>query len=70
MQDLFLKEEGHIHIAKYLGTFTVPKPREDQSELEQFLDFIQPRWREVLVKKRPLPNMVVIMLLLRLLMAD
>jgi hypothetical protein len=69
MQDLLLKE-GHIQVAKYLGTSIVPKPREDQSELEQFLDFIQPRWREVLVKKRPLPNMVVIMLLLRLLMAD
>ena len=36
-----------------------PKPREDQPELEEFLDLLQPGWREVLVKKRPLPNMVV-----------
>ena len=48
-----------IHVAKYLGTSIAPKPREDELELEQFLDFLQPGWREVLVKKRPLPNMVV-----------
>ena len=36
-----------------------PEPKEDELELEQFLDFLQPGWREVLVKKRPLPNMVV-----------
>ncbi|HYX55018.1 MAG TPA: FAD-dependent oxidoreductase [Nitrososphaeraceae archaeon] len=48
-----------IHVAKYLGTSIEPKPREDQPELEEFLDFLQPGWRQVLVKKRPLPNMVV-----------
>jgi phytoene dehydrogenase-like protein len=48
-----------IHVAKYLGTAIQPKPREDQPELEAFLDLLQPGWRQVLVKKRPLPNMVV-----------
>ena len=48
-----------VHVAKYLGTSIEPKPREDQPELEEFLDFLQPGWRQVLVKKRPLPNMVV-----------
>jgi phytoene dehydrogenase-like protein len=48
-----------IHVGKYLGTSIEPKPREDQQELEEFLDLLQPGWREVLVKKRPLPNMVV-----------
>jgi phytoene dehydrogenase-like protein len=48
-----------IHVAKYLGTSIEPKPREDQPELEEFLDLLQPGWRQVLVKKRPLPNMVV-----------
>jgi phytoene dehydrogenase-like protein len=48
-----------IHVAKYLGTSIQPKPREDQPELEAFLDLLQPGWRQVLVKKRPLPNMVV-----------
>jgi phytoene dehydrogenase-like protein len=48
-----------IHVAKYLGTSIEPKPREDQPELEAFLDLLQPGWRQVLVKKRPLPNMVV-----------
>ena len=48
-----------IHVSKYLGTSIVPKPREDQPELEELLDLMQPGWRQVLVKKRPLPNMVV-----------
>ena len=48
-----------IHVGKYLGTSIEPKSREDQQELEEFLDLLQPGWREVLVKKRPLPNMVV-----------
>jgi phytoene dehydrogenase-like protein len=48
-----------IHVGKYLGTSIEPKPREDQPELEEILDLLQPGWRQVLVKKRPLPNMVV-----------
>jgi phytoene dehydrogenase-like protein len=48
-----------IHVSKYLGTSIVPKPRQDQPELEELLDLMQPGWRQVLVKKRPLPNMVV-----------
>lgn len=48
-----------IHVAKFLGTSIKPKPREDQQELEGMLDLLQPGWREVLVKRRPLPNMVV-----------
>ena len=48
-----------IHVAKYLGTSIEPRPREDQPELEEILDLLQPGWRQVLVKKRPLPNMVV-----------
>jgi phytoene dehydrogenase-like protein len=48
-----------IHIAKYLGTSIAPKPREDQPELEELLDLMQSGWRQVLVKKRPLPSMVV-----------
>jgi phytoene dehydrogenase-like protein len=56
-----LAPEGRalIHVAKYLGTSIEPKPREDQEELEELLDLLQPGWREVLVKKRPLPNMLV-----------
>ena len=53
------KDGALIHVAKYLGTSIEPKPREDQPELEEFLDLLQPGWRQVLVKKRPLPNMVV-----------
>jgi phytoene dehydrogenase-like protein len=53
------KDGALIHVAKYLGTSIQPKPREDQPELEEFLDLLQPGWKRVLVKKRPLPNMVV-----------
>jgi phytoene dehydrogenase-like protein len=48
-----------IHVAKYLGTSIKPNPREDEKELEELIDVMQPGWREMLVKKRPLPNMVV-----------
>ncbi|MGA7898859.1 MAG: hypothetical protein WCA39_08370 [Nitrososphaeraceae archaeon] len=48
-----------IHVAKYLDTSIEPKPREDESELEELLDLMQPGWRQVVVKKRPLPSMVV-----------
>jgi hypothetical protein len=46
-------------VAKYLGTSIKPNPREDEKELEELIDLMQPGWREMLVKKRPLPNMVV-----------
>ncbi len=48
-----------IHVAKYMGTSIKPNPREDGKELEELLDLLQPGWRQVVVKKRPLPNMVV-----------
>jgi phytoene dehydrogenase-like protein len=48
-----------IHVSKYLGTSIKPNPREDEKELEDLLDLLQPGWREVVVKRRPLPSMVV-----------
>ena len=48
-----------IHVAKYLGASIQSKPKEDEQELEELLDLLQPGWRNVVVKKRPLPNMVV-----------
>ncbi|HEX7032680.1 MAG TPA: NAD(P)/FAD-dependent oxidoreductase [Nitrososphaera sp.] len=48
-----------IHVAKYLGTSVKPNPREDGKELEELLDLLQPGWRQVVVKKRPLPSMMV-----------
>jgi phytoene dehydrogenase-like protein len=47
-----------IHVAKYLGASIQSKPKEDGQELEELLDLLQPGWRNVVVKKRPLPNMV------------
>jgi phytoene dehydrogenase-like protein len=48
-----------IHVAKYLGTSIESRPKEDGQELEELLDLLQPGWRQVIVKKRPLPSMVV-----------
>ena len=48
-----------IHVSKYLGASIQSKPKEDGQELEELLDLLQPGWRQVVVKKRPLPNMVV-----------
>ncbi len=48
-----------IHVSKYLGTSIKPNPKEDEKELEDLLDLLQPGWRDVVVKKRPLPSMVV-----------
>jgi phytoene dehydrogenase-like protein len=56
---LAAKNGALIHLAKYLGTSIDPKPKEDEKELEELLDLLQPGWRDVLVKKRPLPSMVV-----------
>jgi phytoene dehydrogenase-like protein len=53
------KNGALIHLAKYLGTSIEPKPKEDEKELEDLLDLLQPGWRQVVVKKRPLPSMVV-----------
>jgi phytoene dehydrogenase-like protein len=47
-----------IHVAKYLGASVQSKPKEDGQELEELLDLLQPGWRNVVLKKRPLPNMV------------
>jgi phytoene dehydrogenase-like protein len=48
-----------IHAAKYL-TATVPtNPKADEQELEGVLDIMQPGWREIVVERRFLPNMVV-----------
>ena len=48
-----------IHVAEHLRSWIDPKPREDQQELEELLDLMQPGWRQVIIKKRPLPNMLV-----------
>jgi phytoene dehydrogenase-like protein len=59
-----------IHVAKYLGTSIAPKPREDQPELEELLDLMQPGWREVLVRRDHCPAWWCRMLSLLLQLAD
>ena len=47
-----------IHVAKYLGD-AGSDPRADERELEALLDLIQPGWRDVVSKRRFLPDMLV-----------
>ena len=48
-----------IHVMKYLGSSHEPNPENDRLELEVFLDLIQPGWRDVVVRQRFLPSMIV-----------
>ncbi|HJY84070.1 MAG TPA: FAD-dependent oxidoreductase [Candidatus Binatia bacterium] len=48
-----------IHAAKYLNATVPTDPKADEQELEGVLDVMQPGWREFVVERRFLPNMVV-----------
>jgi phytoene dehydrogenase-like protein len=48
-----------IHVAKYLPAALPPDPKADEQELEGVLDIMQPDWREIVVERRFLPNMIV-----------
>jgi len=48
-----------IHVMKYLGSTHESNPSTDKLGLEAFLDAIQPGWRNVVVRQRFLPSMVV-----------
>ena len=47
-----------VHLLKYLGP-AGSNPEQDLAQLEALADLIQPGWREQLVEKRFLPNMLV-----------
>lgn len=47
-----------VQVAKYLGTETTD-PKSDERELEGLLDLVQPGWRDAVIERRFLPNMVV-----------
>jgi len=49
-----------IHAAKYLPSDGQADPKAAERELEAFVDLMQPGWREVLVERRFLPNLVVV----------
>ena len=48
-----------IQTAKYLPPDHRESPASDQAELEGLLDLVQPGWREVVVHRRFLPDMIV-----------
>jgi phytoene dehydrogenase-like protein len=48
-----------IHVAKYLDPDVPTDPKSDERQLEDLLDCVQPGWRELVVERRFLPNMVV-----------
>jgi len=47
-----------LHVAKYLAP-DEGDAKADERELEQLLDLVQPGWREVVVERRFLPNILV-----------
>lgn len=48
-----------IQVMRYLGDTTASDAKAVERELEQLLDTLQPGWRDVLVTRRFLPNMIV-----------
>lgn len=48
-----------IHVAKYLGSSAAVAPNAVERELEELLDLVQPGWRDVLIERRFLSNMLV-----------
>ncbi|WP_310831689.1 phytoene desaturase family protein [Paenibacillus pedocola] len=48
-----------VHVMKYLSASGKSDPLQDQRELEEFLDLIQPGWRKHVVQQRFLPRMLV-----------
>jgi phytoene dehydrogenase-like protein len=48
-----------LHLVKHLDPRRDSNPREDRAQLEQFVDQIQPGWRDVVVEQRFLPRMLV-----------
>lgn len=48
-----------IHVAKYVPPESSQAPETTEHECEQLLELLQPGWRDVLVERRFLPNMIV-----------
>lgn len=48
-----------IHVMKYLTPGERTDPKQDERELHEFLDVIQPGWRKHVIEKRFLPHMLV-----------
>lgn len=48
-----------IHVMKYLGSSLKSDAKADRQELEELMDLVQSGWRNVAVKERFLPNMIV-----------
>lgn len=46
-----------IHAAKYLPPGRTTDPREDEREIEAFVDLVQPGWRDQVIVRRFLPNL-------------
>ena len=49
-----------IHVAKYLAPDGGADPKTVEGELEELLDLAQPGWRDLVVERRFLPNLVVV----------
>lgn len=54
-----LGPKAMVHVAKYLPLDSETDAKADERELEEFMDLIQPSWREKVSERRFLPKMVV-----------
>jgi phytoene dehydrogenase-like protein len=52
------RDNAVIHVAKYLGR-AASDPRADERELEGLMDLIHPGWRDLVLQRRFLPDMLV-----------
>jgi phytoene dehydrogenase-like protein len=52
--------QSMVHVAKYLALEEQTPAQELERELEGVLDLAQPGWRQVLLERRFLPNLVVV----------
>ena len=52
-----------IHVAKYLPSADDADAETIERELEEFVDLVQPGWRELTVQRRFLPNLEVVSML-------
>lgn len=58
--DLAPEGGAMIHVSKYLSSDEEADSQSVEREFEDLLDLVQPGWREVLVERRFLPNIVVV----------
>ncbi len=63
--ELAPKGAALVHVAKYLPAGLTTDPAEDRTELERYMDLVQPSWRDQVIHQRFLPRMNVTQAIVR-----